>query len=264
MSHEGKREPGTEAGPQPGRDRELFSHLLASKPPREGKAAAFATLTSVVFHAVVIGGLVWATLAIGQEVKEEDEVVQLIPIQEEPPPPPPPPPPPMQQAPPPEQVLEDVPKGFQTLAPPEIIPPDIPPPSSFQVNEADFSGEGVEGGRATGKPVEGEVDISEAPVFTPYTVRPELKNRDAVARALERYYPPLLRDAGIGGTVVVWFFIDENGVVRKFQIKQSSGHKALDDAALRVADIMQFSPAMNMDKRVPVWIEIPITFTTRN
>jgi outer membrane biosynthesis protein TonB len=36
-----------------------------------------------------------------------------------------------------------------------------------------------------------------------------------VQRALERNYPPLLRDAGIGGTPVVWFFIDENGRVLK-------------------------------------------------
>ena len=58
-------------------------------------------------------------------------------------------------------------------------------------------------------------DISAAPTFTPYTVRPDIKNRDAVARALEREYPPLLRDAGIGGTVQVWFFIDEQGKVVK-------------------------------------------------
>ena len=36
-------------------------------------------------------------------------------------------------------------------------------------------------------------------------------NRADVVRAMEREYPPLLRDAGIGGTVRVYFFIDENG-----------------------------------------------------
>jgi hypothetical protein len=40
------------------------------------------------------------------------------------------------------------------------------------------------------------------------TVRPRLLNSRGVARALERFYPPPLRDAGIGGTVVVWFYID--------------------------------------------------------
>jgi protein TonB len=106
-------------------------------------------------------------------------------------------------------------------------------------------------------------DIAAAPTFTPFTVRPDIKNRDAVARAMEREYPPLLRDAGIGGTVNVWFFIDENGVVQRTLVNESSGHKALDDAAIKVADIIEFTPALNRDKRVPVWISLPITFTTR-
>jgi protein TonB len=106
-------------------------------------------------------------------------------------------------------------------------------------------------------------DISAAPTFTPYTVRPDIKNRTEVARALEREYPPLLRDAGIGGTVQVWFFIDEQGRVQRTQVNESSGHKALDDAAIAVAGIIEFTPALNRDKRVPVWISLPITFTTR-
>jgi protein TonB len=108
-----------------------------------------------------------------------------------------------------------------------------------------------------------QTDISAAPTFTPYTVRPDIRNRAEVARALEREYPPLLRDAGIGGSVQVWFFIDEEGVVQNSLVNESSGHTALDDAALRVAEIIQFSPALNRDKRVPVWISLPITFTTR-
>ncbi len=109
-------------------------------------------------------------------------------------------------------------------------------------------------------PSAGGEDISAAPTFTPFTVRPELKNAREVARALERHYPPLLRDAGISGTVQVWFFIDENGRVVKTQINQSSGYEAFDEASLKVADMMQFSPALNRDKKVPVWVSIPVVF----
>jgi protein TonB len=108
-----------------------------------------------------------------------------------------------------------------------------------------------------------ETDISAAPVFTPYTVRPDYTNGAEVMRALEREYPPLLRDAGIGGTTIVWFFIDEQGVVQNQQVQESSGHTALDDAALRVAPVFKFTPALNRDKAVPVWVQLPITFTTR-
>lgn len=112
-------------------------------------------------------------------------------------------------------------------------------------------------------PSEVSTDLALAPTFTPYTVKPDIKNRASVARAMEREYPPLLRDAGIGGTVNVWFFIDEEGSVVRALVNESSGHKALDDAALKVAEIIEFTPALNRDKRVPVWISLPITFTTR-
>jgi protein TonB len=100
-------------------------------------------------------------------------------------------------------------------------------------------------------------------VFAPYTVRPGIKNRDAIQRALVREYPPLLRDAGIGGTVEVWFQIDEEGNVGETMVNVSSGHAALDEAALKVADVIEFTPALNRDKRVAVWISLPITFTTK-
>lgn len=112
-------------------------------------------------------------------------------------------------------------------------------------------------------PDEGGADISAAPTFTPFTVAPDIKNRSEVQRALQREYPPLLRDAGIGGTVQVWFFIDETGRVQDTRVNQSSGHTALDDAAIKVANVFQFTPALNRDKKVPVWVSLPITFTTR-
>ena len=106
-------------------------------------------------------------------------------------------------------------------------------------------------------------DIEAAPTFTPFTVRPELTNSRAVGDAMEEAYPPLLRDAGIGGTVDVWFLIDEEGHVVRTQVDKSSGHKALDDAALTVANMIEFGPAFNRDKPVPVWISLPITFSGR-
>ena len=112
-------------------------------------------------------------------------------------------------------------------------------------------------------PDEVATDISAAPTFTPYTVAPSILNRNEVVRAMEREYPPLLRDAGIGGTVRVYFFIDENGRVVERQIDASSGHQALDDAAMAVSEIYRFSPALNRDKKVPVWVSFPITFQVR-
>ncbi len=105
-----------------------------------------------------------------------------------------------------------------------------------------------------------EPDLSAAPVFTPMTVRPEIRNRSEVQAALMREYPPVLRDAGIGGQIVVWFFISEEGRVLNRRVSESSGHGALDEAALKVADVFRFTPALNRERIVPVWIQLPITF----
>ena len=74
----------------------------------------------------------------------------------------------------------------------------------------------------------------------------------------------MLRDSGIGGSVNVWFFIDEEGRVIQTQVNESSGYEALDEAALKVADVMRFSPALNRENRVQVWVSLPITFQVVN
>ncbi|MGD8699643.1 MAG: TonB family protein [Gemmatimonadales bacterium] len=105
--------------------------------------------------------------------------------------------------------------------------------------------------------------IGDQPVFTPYTVRPEIKNRREASRIVERYYPRLLKDAGVGGRVMIWVFIDTNGIVKNAQVQQGSGNSALDDAALKAAREFEFTPALNRDKKVPVWVAIPITFSVK-
>jgi protein TonB len=108
-----------------------------------------------------------------------------------------------------------------------------------------------------------EDDIASAPTFTPYTVAPTLLNRDDVARAMVASYPDMLRRSGIGGVVHVYFFINKDGVVQDFRIHRSSGYAQLDEAALAVADVYRFSPALNRDKLVPVWVLFPIEFQVR-
>jgi len=112
-------------------------------------------------------------------------------------------------------------------------------------------------------PEEGEGNIGDQPVFTPFEVAPKLLNGREVEQKLSLEYPPLLRDAGIGGRVMVLFFIDEEGRVQDTRLDQSSGHTSMDEAAMNVADIMEFAPAQNRDKNVPVWISLPITFQVR-
>ncbi|UCC83851.1 MAG: TonB family protein [Gemmatimonadota bacterium] len=102
--------------------------------------------------------------------------------------------------------------------------------------------------------------LGDRPVFTPYTVRPEIKDRRRAVQIVMAHYPKILQDAGIGGTVYVWLFIDTNGRVQNAQVQESSGNESLDAAAMEAVYEIEFTPALNMDKRVPVWVAFPILF----
>ncbi|MCY3611010.1 MAG: TonB family protein [Gemmatimonadetes bacterium] len=159
---------------------------------------------------------------------------------------------------PPDVVLPPAPEAIARPAIPVIAPTDIE--TDITIDPTTFTSLSVDD--LPEPPGEVELDVSAAPVIVPYTVEPDYTNAAEVMRALEREYPPLLRDAGIGGTVQVWFFIDENGAVQNQLVQVTSGHTALDEAALRVAPVFRFTPALNRDKAVPVWVSLPITFRT--
>ena len=106
-------------------------------------------------------------------------------------------------------------------------------------------------------------DVSATPTFTPYTVGPALLNRNEVIRAMGQSYPEALRQAGIGGIVWVYFFLNTEGQVQDHRIHRSSGFAELDEAALAVAGVYRFSPALHRDKLVPVWVALPIEFQVR-
>lgn len=104
-------------------------------------------------------------------------------------------------------------------------------------------------------------DVADAPAFVPHTASPSVRNRQDVERALIREYPDALREAGIGGTVLMHFFVSADGTLENTVIQESSGHQVLDEAAYRVAETFEFNPALNGNERVAVWVSIPIRFT---
>lgn len=102
---------------------------------------------------------------------------------------------------------------------------------------------------------EGTYDISDV------TEPPQLRNRAAVARALERAYPPLLRDAGVGGTTLLQFRVDAEGYVSPESVEVlETTHDQFADAARSVVKRMRFEPARVHGRRVPVRVQIPVTF----
>jgi len=140
-----------------------------------------------------------------------------------------------------------------TAAPTEAPTPPLPPTS------ASIQAEGAPPAELD-EPV--KLDEPAKPTFIPYDVPPRLNNAAEVQAALAEEYPPMLFEAGIGGTANVWLFVDEEGRVSDVELNEGSALEALDQAALRVARMMSFTPAMNRDRPTSVWVSIPITFTT--
>lgn len=102
--------------------------------------------------------------------------------------------------------------------------------------------------------------LRSGPVFTPYTHPPALRNGSEVHQAIHREYPSGLRNSGVEGKVLVYFLIDGRGQVRDARVARSSGREEFDEAALRVAPVFTFSPALRQARPTPVWIALPVTF----
>lgn len=102
---------------------------------------------------------------------------------------------------------------------------------------------------------------SDVPSYIPRDVEPRMTNRREVQRVIQSRYPSMLREAGIGGTVQLYIFVDENGQPAKSQVQKSSGYPQLDQAAADVVKQMEFSPAMNRDKPVGVWVLQSVQFS---
>jgi protein TonB len=109
-----------------------------------------------------------------------------------------------------------------------------------------------------------EVGPNSRPPFIAFEVAPRLTNANEFQRALLRAYPAALRDSGVGGVVVLQAFISEEGRVLEAAVTGSSGYTRLDEAALGLVDVMRFSPALNRDREVAVWVELPIEFRIRD
>ncbi|MDX1579326.1 MAG: TonB family protein [Gemmatimonadota bacterium] len=157
-------------------------------------------------------------------------------------------PPEVEIPPPPEQIARPATPRVATV---ELEEDLTIAPTTFESNPVE----------SLGPPPDVSASAEDRPQFIPYDVAPKLKNRSEVLAALERLYPATLRNAGIGGKVLLWLYIDERGQVQDTRVAETSGYSALDRAARQVASQMEFTPAQNRDRVTAVWLSQPIDFS---
>jgi protein TonB len=66
---------------------------------------------------------------------------------------------------------------------------------------------------------------------------------------------------GEQGKVLVRVLVSVEGLVERIELKNSSGSRRLDQAALDAVKQWKFVPARQGDLKVSAWVLVPIVFT---
>lgn len=249
----------------------MFQIVSGERKRRTMSPATF--VASLAAHLLLLGGVLHA--AGGERPPREVLGTELLlpPMPEETPPPPvepvePPPP----AAAPADQPLP-VPGERLELAAPAEAPDGIveEAPDVRPVDDRDFRdgrpGDVIGTPHAEHIPLTGNTndpgasDLDEVIDASMAERRPVLDRR-GLDRAMERHYPPMLRDARVHGTVLVELVVEADGRVRPGSPQlMDASHPAFGEAALRAAERFRFTPAEVGGVRVPVRVTIPISWS---
>lgn len=73
-------------------------------------------------------------------------------------------------------------------------------------------------------------------------------------------YPLELWEQEVEGSTLVRVLVNEEGEVDSVTVAESSGHPALDSAAVEGALAMEFEPALKNGRPTKAWARVPIDF----
>jgi len=101
------------------------------------------------------------------------------------------------------------------------------------------------------------LEMSDTCLFAP--ARPVTGSR-VVSDLVREYYPDDMKGRGIGGTTGLTLRINEKGVVEKATVRERARYRQFDQAALRVARRLRYSPALDCNKPVPTEVQFNLRF----
>ena len=77
-------------------------------------------------------------------------------------------------------------------------------------------------------------------------------------------YPRVAKRRCCEGKVILKVFVKKDGTPGNIEVRESSGYKILDDAAVDAVIDWQFEPAQSKFGNISTWITIPIHFKLVN
>ena len=93
-------------------------------------------------------------------------------------------------------------------------------------------------------------------VFIPYETPP------VPIKPIIPNYPEMARMAGVEGMVILLVLIDKDGQVRQVQVRKGIG-AGLDEAAVEAVKKVPWTPAIQNNRPVAVWMSVPVRFRLR-
>ncbi len=136
------------------------------------------------------------------------------------------------------------------------------PAVTLQVIE--LSAGGTTATQATSTPAPGDGGKLPAPATTPSDA-PTAPRFDAdYLNNPAPAYPPLARRMGEEGRVVLRVQVDPEGTPVALEVRATSGHPRLDQAAMEAVRRWKFVPAVLGGLRVAAWVLVPVSFSLRN
>lgn len=208
----------------------------------------------VALHAGAIAAAMWIPAPKTQELvlptvqgillpAPPAETVQAPAARETPPEPVPPPPKPEKPKPKP-----------KPKEPPKPKPPLEPPPSERAIEQPEEVVETPPPPSQAAVAAEDENEALGAPVTPPQKDANPLNNPAPA-------YPNLSRRLGEQGTVLLEILILADGTVGEIRIKESSGHKRLDETAVKAVKRWRYTPAKRAGIAIDYWYLQPVDFS---
>jgi protein TonB len=238
----------------------MFDTLIASRPVSwRGRYVSAGSLTTVVHGAIVVSLAVATVRARPPAVMPMDTTMVFIAPESRTTTPKPP----LEERAVETRILiaSGAMRGFQTIAALAEIPTTLPPVNlAERFDPRDYSGTGVEGGTAEGAVVDPALVRTAQVVYAAAVTEepPELLHAPPLG------YPPLLRQAGVEGTVMLEFVVDTVGRVERASVHiVSCPHVGFEPAALEVARQAVFRPARVGGRAVRVLVRMPVNFSLR-
>lgn len=230
--------------------RSTFRSRRPQKRPGADLKAQYRTtlLVGMVLALGVVTGLFSMDLSSGEEgqavVVERQEIVEMQEITQTE----------QQAAPPPPQrpaSLVEVPNDVVIEDEPLNLDASLDLNASLDVTGPPPSAPAPEAEPEESAPAEDEV-------FIAVEVKPELIGGQAAIYD-KIQYPPVARQAGVEGRVILQFIVDEDGTVTDPRVLQSP-HSMLSKEALRVIQLVRFTPGRQRSQPVKVQMALPIVF----